>query len=60
MVKTEVVYDSQGDYIGKRWKCFCGRGVESYLGHDVDCPCGRLFNSQGQQLQHPALWESDY
>lgn len=57
MLKTHILYDSEGDYVGKSWRCYCGRDLESYKGSDVSCCCGRLFNSQAQLLQDPRLWE---
>lgn len=36
-------------------ECVCGRTV--ILDGDVECDCGRWYNSAGQELKHPSLWE---
>lgn len=38
--------------------CACGRIV--VLDGDVECECGRWYNSAGQELNHPSLWEQDW
>lgn len=39
-------------------RCVCGQTV--VLDGDVECGCGRWYNSAGQELVHPSLWEEGY
>lgn len=43
-------------------KCDCGRTV--YLtydyGHGIDCDCGRIYNTSGQELAPRSQWEEYY
>lgn len=61
MSNCQTVTDDDGNYIGQRFKCRCGSWLESYMGHDTDCSrCGRLFNSVGQELNHPNQWSENH
>jgi hypothetical protein len=58
----KIIENDDGSYI-RQWKCACNRVLETdkyTAGNDVDCLCGRLFNSFGQQLQDPDNWHDDY
>ena len=53
---TEIL-DDQGNCVGREWRCVtCRRRVESYMGHDVSCDCGQLYNGFGQRLNPPNQW----
>ena len=44
-------------------KCVCGRTVditEPDYGHGIDCECGRIYNSSGQELAPRSQWEDRY
>lgn len=38
-------------------RCVCGQTV--VVDGIVECDCGRWYNSAGQELVHPLLWEED-
>jgi len=40
-------------------RCTCGRTVVFVLDGDVKCGCGRWYNSFGQELAHPSIWEEE-
>jgi hypothetical protein len=43
-------------------KCVCGRTVylERDYGHGIDCDCGRIYNSSGQELAPRSQWDDRY
>jgi hypothetical protein len=42
--------------------CDCGREVYLHndYGHGIDCECGRIYNSSGQELAPRSQWEDRY
>ncbi len=57
----KIIENDDGSYI-RQWKCACNRVLETdrHSAGDVECDCGRWFNTFGQQLQDPANWHDDY
>lgn len=41
-------------------ECECGNELTLGIHSDVECVCGRWYNSWGQELNDPSLWEDDY
>lgn len=55
---TEKVYlDNDPGGVRITGTCPCGRTMKLYGRGDEQCKCGRWYNSSGQELVDPSLWE---
>jgi len=68
-MSVEVTHERDADGTFFEAKCACGkkissyvqRGMPSYVGQgDMDCTCGRTFNSFGQEIEFPQGQGEDY
>ncbi len=53
------IEDQSKTWTERSGKCACGRTVvlEGDYGHGIDCECGRIYNSSGQELRPRSQWE---
>lgn len=56
IIKIKYLEPDERGRIHRIMTCDCGRHIDTQdhaPGSDIDCDCGRLYNSSGQEISYP-------